>query len=153
VGYGNANFFKGASAAPALTSSTALFRAGGGCIDTNQNGADFTTGVPAPRNLVSQANLCPSGTSVNLSVDVNVGSEATATVVTATATATAPVVGAQTVTLSVGGTGVTSGDYILSSSTIAIPNGGTTGSATFTVVDDVLTEGTEIATLSIGNPT
>jgi predicted extracellular nuclease len=152
VGYGTANFFDGASAAPAGSNTTALFRAGSGCIDTNQNGADFTSGVPAPRNSASAANVCPSGTSVNLSVDANVGSEAATSVITATATASAPVVGDQTVTLSVTGAGVTAGDYSLSSTTITIPSNGTTGSATFTVVDDVLTEGTEVATLSISNP-
>src|SRR5918992_541516 len=31
VGYGNANFFEGSAAAPALTSSTAAARAGNGC--------------------------------------------------------------------------------------------------------------------------
>jgi DNA/RNA endonuclease G (NUC1) len=49
VGYGSANFFEG-SAAPGASSSTALFRANHGCTDTDTNGADFSTGVPAPRN-------------------------------------------------------------------------------------------------------
>jgi len=89
---------------------------------------------------------------VNLSVNTNTGSEAAATVVTVTATASDPVVGTQTVSLGVSGTGITAGDYTLSSSTITIPNGGTTGSVTFTVVDDSLYEGTETATLTISSP-
>ena len=38
VGYGTANFFEGAAATPALTNTTAALRAGGGCVDTNNNG-------------------------------------------------------------------------------------------------------------------
>ncbi len=60
VGYGTANFFE-TSAAPALTSSTALFRAAGGCSDTSNNSLDFTTGAPAPRNSGSPLAPCGSG--------------------------------------------------------------------------------------------
>ncbi|MBL8878861.1 MAG: lamin tail domain-containing protein, partial [Phycisphaerales bacterium] len=44
--------------APAPSNTTALFRAGGGCIDTNVNSADFTVGAPAPRNSASPFNVC-----------------------------------------------------------------------------------------------
>lgn len=94
----------------------------------------------------------PPAPTVNLSVSSNTGSEAGQTVITVTATASAAVSGAQTVNLGVSGTGITAGDYTLSNSTITIPNGSTTGSVTFTVVDDTLFEGTETATLTISNP-
>jgi Lamin Tail Domain/Secretion system C-terminal sorting domain len=94
----------------------------------------------------------PTSSKVNLSVSTNTASETAATVVTVTATASAPVSGAQTVVLSVAGTGITAGDYTLSNTTITIPNGATTGSVTFTVVDDNVVEGLEVATLSIGTP-
>jgi uncharacterized protein len=58
VGYGTANFFEGAGAAPTLSNTTAAFRAGNGCIDTDNNAADFTAGPPAPRNSASPLNLC-----------------------------------------------------------------------------------------------
>ena len=58
VGYGNANFFEGDGAAPTLTNTTAAFRSGGGCIDTDNNAADFTAGTPSPRNRSSPLNLC-----------------------------------------------------------------------------------------------
>lgn len=90
--------------------------------------------------------------SVSLSVSSNTGSEAAMTAITVTATATAPVTGNQTVDVTVSGTGITSGDYTLSSATITIPNGQTSGSVTFTVVDDTEVEGTETATLTISNP-
>lgn len=89
---------------------------------------------------------------VNLSVSSNTGSEAAATVITVTATASQPVSGNQTVTLGVSGTGITSGDYTLTNTTITILSGGTTGTSTFTIVDDGDVEGTETAILTISNP-
>jgi len=50
VGYGNANFFEGAGAAPTLTAATAALRNNNGATDTDNNNADFTAGTPAPRN-------------------------------------------------------------------------------------------------------
>jgi DNA/RNA endonuclease G (NUC1) len=58
VGYGNATGFEGSAATPALTNTTAALRGGNGCTDTNNNGADFTTGSPAPRNSASTAVSC-----------------------------------------------------------------------------------------------
>lgn len=57
VGYGTANFSEGA-AAPVASSTTALFRANGGCTDTDQNNVDFTTGAPSPRNGSSPMSPC-----------------------------------------------------------------------------------------------
>ena len=89
---------------------------------------------------------------VSLSVDPDTGSEADATVITVTATTDVPVTGDQTVSISVSGTGITPGDYTLSSSTITILDGQTSGSVTFTVVDDMDVEGTETATLTLTSP-
>jgi predicted extracellular nuclease len=58
IGYGNANFFEGAAAAPTLSNTTAAFRAGGGCTDTDQNSTDFAAAAPGPRNSVSPLNPC-----------------------------------------------------------------------------------------------
>ncbi|MDP4503953.1 ExeM/NucH family extracellular endonuclease [Nonomuraea turcica] len=57
VGYGGANFFEG-SPAPALTNTTGAFRKSGGCADTDDNGADFETAAPAPRNSATTAAPC-----------------------------------------------------------------------------------------------
>ncbi len=89
---------------------------------------------------------------VNLSVSSNAGTEAGTTAITVTATASQTVTGAQTVNLGVTGTKITAGDYNLSGTTITIPDGQTTGTVTFTVVDDALIEGNETATLAISNP-
>jgi hypothetical protein len=50
VGYGTANAFEGSAAAPALTTTAALFRAGNGATDSNNNSTDFTAAAPNPRN-------------------------------------------------------------------------------------------------------
>lgn len=91
---------------------------------------------------------------VNLSVDsATAGESGGTTMVTVTATVGgAGVIGAQTVDLSVTGSGITSGDFMLSDTQITIPDGMTSGSVTFSVQDDLRLEGTETATLTISNP-
>ncbi|MBK8304794.1 MAG: VCBS repeat-containing protein [Chloracidobacterium sp.] len=89
---------------------------------------------------------------VQISVDTNAANETTPTVVTVTATADSAVSGNQTVTVAAAGTNITAGDYNFSSTTITIPDGGTTGSVTFTIVDDGVYEGSETAALTISNP-
>ncbi len=57
VGFGTANGFEG-SVGPALSSTLAGFRAMQGCQDTNDNGADFTAELAAPRNSATPLHLC-----------------------------------------------------------------------------------------------
>ena len=63
VGYGTANAFEGSAAAPAHSNSTALFRAGDGATDTNQNSVDFSTAAPNPRNTSTGPAVTPVITS------------------------------------------------------------------------------------------
>jgi uncharacterized protein len=58
VGWDGANFFEGASAAPGTSNTTAVLRNSSGCTDTDDNGADFTAGAPAPRNTASPTHDC-----------------------------------------------------------------------------------------------
>jgi len=58
VGYGGANCFEGSGPAPGLSNTTAALRAGNGCIDTDRNDADFSTGAPNPRHSGSPAQPC-----------------------------------------------------------------------------------------------
>lgn len=93
--------------------------------------------------------VASSTPSVELTASAASGSEAAASVITITATASAPVVGNQTVTLTVAGTGITAGDYTISNGgVITILNGNTVGTVTFTIVDDTDVEGTETAVIS-----
>ncbi|MBI1191075.1 MAG: hypothetical protein GC200_10395 [Tepidisphaera sp.] len=58
VGYGTANAFEGAGAAPTLSATLAAFRGDMGCIDTNNNAADFTAAAPVVMNLSTPAHFC-----------------------------------------------------------------------------------------------
>jgi hypothetical protein len=58
VGYGSANQSEGNAPTTTLSPTTAVFRAGAGCTDTDNNRADFATGSPAPRNSASPLNSC-----------------------------------------------------------------------------------------------
>jgi hypothetical protein len=60
VGYGSANQAEG-STAPAFSNTTAGFRAGNGCTDTDNNAADFSASTPGPRNSSSTRTTCGGG--------------------------------------------------------------------------------------------
>jgi hypothetical protein len=76
VGYGSATDFEGTAAAPALSSTTAALRAGGGCTDTEANDSDFATAPPTPRNAAAAVASCGSQptteTSQNTAVDLDI---------------------------------------------------------------------------------
>ncbi|MEZ6125430.1 MAG: Calx-beta domain-containing protein [Planctomycetaceae bacterium] len=91
------------------------------------------------------------GIPVSLSVDVASGTEVGQTVITLTATANSAVLADETIDLGITGTGITTGDYVLSSSTITILNGQTTGSVTLTVQDDQVAELMETLTATLQN--
>jgi hypothetical protein len=57
LGYGAANFSETAPAT-AMDNTSATFRGHGGCDETNNNLADFSSAAPAPRNSASPANIC-----------------------------------------------------------------------------------------------
>lgn len=114
----------------------------------DQNDGNYATTVPNTTAFT----LATATPTVNLSVSTATATEAAATVITVTATASAAVSGDQTVTLTVSGTDITTGDYALSNTTITILSGQTTGTVTFTVTDDAVTESTETAVLTISNP-
>lgn len=57
VGYGAASCSFGGNA-PGLSNTTALFRNNAGCTLTDDNGADFSTASPKPRNSASPATAC-----------------------------------------------------------------------------------------------
>lgn len=57
VGAGTANCFEG-TAAPAASIVTGLLRKGDGCLDTDNNAADFVATTPSPRNAATGVVLC-----------------------------------------------------------------------------------------------
>ncbi|WP_159467752.1 ExeM/NucH family extracellular endonuclease [Dyadobacter sp. 3J3] len=116
------------------------------------NPASGTTAITISGTDAPLTSCGPTLPAVTLSVNPTSGSEANQTVITVTATSSVPVSGDQTVSLAVTGTGITSSDYTLSSPTITILSGQTSGTATFTITDDSDDEGTETAILTISNP-
>ncbi|NJK37403.1 MAG: hypothetical protein HC920_06335 [Oscillatoriales cyanobacterium SM2_3_0] len=89
---------------------------------------------------------------VNLTVSPGIGTEAEMTAIAVTATVSSPVIGNQTIDLSVTGTGITPTDYALSGLQIVIPDGQIQGMATLTIVDDFRRESDEVAILTLANP-
>lgn len=54
IGFGGtANCYEGSGPAPAPSTSLAVIRDNGGCLDNDQNNTDFITGAPSPRNSSS----------------------------------------------------------------------------------------------------
>lgn len=58
VGWGSAGFYEGAAPAGGTGNATAVLRNEAGCIDTDENRADFTVAEPAPRNAATPAHSC-----------------------------------------------------------------------------------------------
>lgn len=116
--------------------------------DLNNDGRqDLATGNNIGGTVSVITGACAA--QISLSVSSNTASEAAAgTPVIVTATASQPVVGNQTVTLALSDTAVINSDYTLSSTTITIPDGQTSGSVTFSVIDDAVFEETEYAQLT-----
>ena len=109
--------------------------------------AGVTIGSTASQNFTITDNDFPTA---NLSTNTTTGSETSTTSITLTATSSAAVIGAQTLDVSLSGTGVTNSDFSVTfPRTITIADGATTGTTTFTVADDVIYEGAETATFTM----
>jgi hypothetical protein len=142
VGYGSANCSEGSSNAPVPSTTAALFRGPNGCVDSNVNGADFSSGTPAPRNTGSSTFNCPSstppsgagstngsvcpGSNVKLFVTVTPGSNPTSTGLSVTVDASS-IGGSATEPLYDDAThgDVTSGDKIFTTTVTAFASAGT----------------------------
>lgn len=85
VGFGSANCYEGSGATPVLSNTTAAIRNAGGCMDTDDNSADFSVGAPTPRNSEAPIYICPlpqpeptvlstipANGAVNVPIDVNI---------------------------------------------------------------------------------
>jgi MYXO-CTERM domain-containing protein len=64
VGYGNtgatttAQQFEGSAPTPNLSNTTSAHRKSGGCVETDDNAADFEVGAPTPKNTATAAAVC-----------------------------------------------------------------------------------------------
>lgn len=100
---------------------------------------------------IDDFSILPPGVEVNLSASANAGNETDETEITITATLAEPVLDDEVIGLGVTGVNINFKDYNLTSNTILIPAGQTTGTTTFTILNDNLNEGTEVVTLSINS--
>ncbi|MGE3110061.1 MAG: lamin tail domain-containing protein [Phycisphaerales bacterium] len=87
VGFGTtANCFEGLAPTPPPGTTTAATRLSDGCMDSNDNSADFLSLTTSPRNSASPVNLCPIPPGADISVaasgpaQVTVGSSAAFTI-------------------------------------------------------------------------
>jgi uncharacterized protein (TIGR03437 family) len=62
VGYGSATCFEGLGATASPSNGKSVLRNKSGCTDTNNNGADFATANPGPRNSGSPLSVCSNAT-------------------------------------------------------------------------------------------
>ena len=172
IGYGTtANSSEGGAPAPAPSTTTADFRANGGCTDTDNNAADFSTAAPGPRNTSSSLHFCggptnPTGVGAANPSSVDQGGTTLLTV-TATAGANPPSTGI-TVTgdlTTIGGSATqafyddashgdaVSGDNVFSfSATVAVATTGGNKSLPFTVADAQVRSSTGSISLTVNPP-
>jgi predicted extracellular nuclease len=147
VGYGNANFFEGTAAAPTLSAILSAIRAGSGCTDTNQNGADFTAVLPAPRNSASPLQSCSGGGLPLLAVsDVSVfeGDSGTTTMIFGFGLNAPAGVGGVSIDFSTAdGTATAGSDYVANSGTATIAEGATSTTVAITINGDTVSEANE----------
>lgn len=86
VGYGTtANCYEGTKAAPAPSTSLALFRSNA-CVDKDQNGTEFVTAAPAPRNSTSALTSCSVTLLTSAAASPSTVVAGTATLLSATGT-------------------------------------------------------------------
>lgn len=149
VGYGAANLFEGAGAAPSPSTTNATFRKSAGCTETDQNNTDFQTLVAAPRNTASALNPCV-WLSVN-DVSVTEGNSGTiAATFTVSLSAPAQAGGVTFSVVTADGAALAPSDYVaLTLPGQTIPAGSSTASVAVTVNGDATFEADETFSLNI----
>ena len=153
VGFGaTANCSEGSAPTPAPSNTLAVLRADNGCTDSNNNGADFATGAPAPRNSASPANVCGGGGQPILSVADASADEASGSLsFVLHLSQPAGADGVSVAYATADGTANAGSDYVATSGTIVFAEGEDTASVTVDLVDDALTESDESLFLNLSD--
>ncbi len=158
VGYGNSasttgHCYEGSGPAPAPSNTAADFRKAGGCVDADQNSADFFTASPNPRNSSSPAGTCAPEITIN-DVTITEGNSGTAN---ATFTVSLSAASAQTVTVNFAtadGTATLAGnDYQSNSGLVTFNPGEITKQITVLVNGDTLDEANETFFVNLSGAT
>jgi hypothetical protein len=150
-GAGPASFTSG-------NNTIADFRKSGGCIDSNDNAADFVTSTPNPRNSSSPANDCNTGFRPDISINnptaVTEGDTGTTTL-TFTVTLSAPN-NTQTVTVNyvtADGTATAGSDYQTAGGSVTFNPTETSQPIVITIDSDLLDEANETFFVNLSGPT
>jgi uncharacterized repeat protein (TIGR01451 family) len=154
VGYGNSagtagHCYEGAGPAPAPSNTTADFRKAGGCVDTNDNAADFFTASPNPRNSASPAGTCQPEITINDPTVVTEGNNVTFTVSLSAASS-------QTVTVNyttADNTATSPDDYASNSGLLTFNPGDLSKTITVTTSNDALDEAAETFFVNLSGAT
>ena len=161
VGYGSTagnagHCHEGSAPAAAPNNTTAGLRKGGGCVDTNDNGADFFVRAPVPRNSSTPPNTCSGQTADIVINDVTVTESDSGTV---SANFTVSLISASSSTITVdystaNGTAVEPDDYTAVTTTELIFNPGETLKPVSVLVNgDTLDEPNETFFVNLSNAT
>lgn len=157
VGYGSANCFEGSAAAPALSSTTAALRAGDGCTDSNDNGADFASGTPTPRNSASAIVGCGGSGTPQLSIgDASIGEGDNGTkplFFTISLNQPAGTGGASVEYATQDATATAGSDYVARTGTATIAEGASSVTIHVDVLGDGIVETDETFEVNLGNAT
>lgn len=157
VGFGNANYFEGSGPAPALSSTTAALRAGDGCIDGDDNAADFTAGAPAPRTSADAIQPCGGSGAPVLNIADASASEGAAgatnqMLFTLSLSAPAGAGGVTATWATADGSAAAGSDYAAAAGTATIAEGATSVTIGVEVLGDDETEPDETFRVLLSNP-
>ncbi|MCF8459854.1 MAG: T9SS type A sorting domain-containing protein [Flavobacteriales bacterium] len=135
--------YKGSTSAQVITNLT--------------NGTAYTFKIFSRKNNDWSAGVTATGTpanpTVSLIINTTTGTEAATTAIVLTATASSAVIGDQTVSIALSGTGLTNGDFtgVTFPATITILGGTSSRTLSFNIADDNAAEGAETATFTMNS--
>jgi len=163
VGYGaSATCFEGSSPAPAPSATTTLRRSSDGCVDTDNNRADFALGAPNPRNREAALNQCTASIQfssaaysvgeASLQVTLNVTRSGSTSGEATVNYATSDSAGAQNCNV-FNGNASSQCDYIASIGTLSFAPGESSKSISILIINDSYAEGAENFSVGLSSPT
>jgi uncharacterized repeat protein (TIGR01451 family) len=134
----------------------AKFRKSGGCIDTNDNVADFATSTPMPRNTNSATNDCSTGFRPDVTINDVTLTEGDAGTLNANFTVTLSAASLQTVTVAFAtadSTATSGADYQPDNDILTFAPGVTTQPVTIAIKGDTLDETNETFFVNLSTAT
>ncbi len=156
VGFGSANFFEGAGAAPALNNASAALRAGNGCADSDHNAADFASAAPAPRNGATPPAPCGGGGTPFASISDTSAAEGDAGTTpfffTISLNQPAGAGGVSVDWTTTDGTASAGEDYVAAAATATIAEGASSVTISIDVLGDTASEPDETFAVELSNP-